>query len=276
MRQPDRFRTESPIEGRRENEDGEAAFAKALGRSFRKRRHGNSLVALTVVAAGALALFAIHLLLKQNSYLVMAALIGLPWVLYAWLARKGAVGVFLSWMWSAIVCFVLTEGYLGYVSLVDRTTDLSMAGIGGGILLAAIAIHRPQLVAKSNRPLAVFTYCFLAMYSYAAIFAVNCTLDRSPATNYRPVLLQKIYGFRSQGLLVEAWSPSQRWSAASLLLRRGGAMVRPSAELFRRVREGDTILVAQRNGSLGMSWFVAQSTSAPGGKVALGPFSAKF
>ena len=99
---------------------------------------------------------------------------------------------------------------------------------------------------------------------------------RSTITIYKPVVLEKVYGFRARGLLVESWSPDQRLSVASLLVRRGATMVPPSRELFNTVHEGDTICVVQRKGRLGMSWYTAQLGSWSGGQVALGPWGGSF
>jgi hypothetical protein len=199
------------MQNKRENEDAETALARALGRSFAKQRLRDNLDEIAIVLAGAVALIVIQIVLRQSYYLVMGAQLGLPWILYGWLARKGPVAIFLSWMWSSIVCLILTMGYFGYASLVDRTTILAAACIAGVILFAAIAMHRPQMLAKSERPLAVFVYCFVVVYSYATIFQLNCLLDRSSITIYRPVVLEKVYGFRrARGLLVQSWMPDQR------------------------------------------------------------------
>ncbi|HLK67870.1 MAG TPA: hypothetical protein VKU19_30770 [Bryobacteraceae bacterium] len=264
------------MERKRENEDAESALARALGRSFARRQFRSNLEVIAILLGGAAALIAIQILLKQSYYLVMATQLGLPWILYLWLALRGPVGVFISWMCSSVVCFILTMGYIGYASLVDRTTSVAAACILGLILFAAIAIHCPEILAKDGRPIAVFVYCFVVVYSYHAIFQANCVLDRSPITVYRPLVLQKVYGFRAQGLLVEAWSPAQGLSPASLMIRRGAAMVAPSRGLFNAVDKGDSICVVQRKGELGMSWYTAQLRTWNGGPVALGPWGRSF
>ena len=223
-----------------------------------------------------MALIAIHIVLKQSYYLVVATQLVLPWLLYTLLARNGPVGVFLSWMWSSIVTYILMTGYFGYASFVNRTMAVESACIIGAALLAVIAMHRSEMLTKDERPLAVFVYCFVVMYSYAAIFQVNCLLESSSTTIYRPVVLEKVYGFRARGLLVESWSPDQRLSAAALLIRRGAAMVPPSRELFNAARKGDAICVLQREGRLGMSWYTAQLGSWTGGKFALGPWGGSY
>jgi hypothetical protein len=227
--------------------------------------------------AVAVALIAIHVALQQSYYLVMATQLALPWLLYAWLAHRGPVGVFLAWMWSSIVSYILSTGYFGYTSLMNRTTAVATACIIGTALFVVIATHRPEMLVKNERPLAVFVYGFVVAYSYAGIFQVNCLLDRSSITIYRPVVLEKVYGFRrARGLLVESWSPEQRLSMASLFMRRGAAMVPPSRELFETTRKGDTICVLQRKGRLGMSWYTSQLGSWTGGKDALGPWDGRY
>jgi hypothetical protein len=143
--------------------------------------------------------------------------------------------------------------------------------------VAAIGVHRPEMLAKGQRPLLCFIYVFIVVYSYASTFEVNCLLDRSAITVHRTVVLDKLYGLRaSLGLLVNSWTSDQRLSPASLLIRRGASVVPPSRELFASVRKGDTICVVQREGRLGMSWYIAQAESAQSGQTAFGPWGARF
>jgi hypothetical protein len=256
-----------------EDQDLETAVARSLARSFARQRLRDNVTAIAILLAGALALLAIRVLLKQSYYLVVAVQLVLPWVLYVCLVRQGPSGVFISWMWSSIACYFLTTGYFGYAALVDRTETVVAACTLGAGLIAGIAVHRPEMVAKGVRQLTFLIYCFTAVYSYDALLQLNCLLDRSPVTVYRPIVLEKVYGIRrSVGLLVEPWSPDQRHSAVTLLIKPGTAMVPPSPEVFKTAREGETICVLQRKGALGMSWYAAQSRSWTGGPVALGPW----
>jgi hypothetical protein len=261
-----------------EDQDIETAVARSLGRSFARQRLRDNLIAIAILLAAALVLIAIRFVLAQSYDLVVALQLILPWVLYGCLARQGPGGVFISWMWSSIACYFLTMGYFGYATLVDRTDAVAAACILGAGLIAGIAVHRPEMVAKGVRQLTFLIYCFTAVYSYNALLQLNCLLDRSPVTIYRPIVLEKVYGIRrSVGLLVESWSPDQRHNAASVLLvKPGAAMVPPSPELFKTAREGETICVLQRKGALGMSWYTAQSRSWTGGPLALGPWGATF
>src|SRR5215471_4355851 len=214
------------MENMREDQDTETALALSLGRSFAKQRLEDNLREIAILLAGAVAL--IYIALQQSYYLVMATQLVLPWLLCVWLARNGPVGVFLAWTCSAIVSYILLMGYLGYASFVNRTTAVATAVIIGATLFAVIAMHRPEMLVKNERPLAVFVYCFVVVYSYTAIFQVNCLLERSPLTIYRPVVLEKVYGFRARGLLVESWSSDELPNAASFLVKRGAAMIPPS------------------------------------------------
>jgi hypothetical protein len=260
-----------------ENQDLETAVARSLARSFARQRLRDNVTAIAILIAAALALIAIRAVLTQSYYLVVALQLVLPWVLYACLVRQGPGGVFISWMWSSIGCYFLTMGYFGYTAFVDRTEAVAAACILGACLIAAIAVHRPEMVAKGVRQLTFLIYCFTAVYSYNALLHLNCLLDRSPVTTYRPVVLEKVYGYRrSRGLLVESWSPDQRHSAVTFLIKPGAAMVPPPPELFKTARTGETICVLQRKGALGMSWYTAQSRSWAGGPVALGPWGGTF
>ncbi len=253
-----------------QNEDAEAAVARALGRSLARQHIRDNLQAIGIVLAGALVIYAFALVLKRSYYLVMAAQLTLPWVLYVLLARKGPVGVFLAWMLSALGIYFLT-GFFGYAFMVDRTRVLAAACAVGVMLLAVIAMHRPEMLSKSAGPLGGFVYCFLVIYSYSGIFEVNCLFDRSPVVVYQPVVLKK-----SWGLLVQPWSPDQRLNPASLLIMRGSVLVPAPREVFRSAHVGRPICVLQRKGRLGMSWCTAQTGSWDGRQVALGPWGGAF
>jgi hypothetical protein len=259
-----------------DTQDAETAVARALGRSVARQRFRDNLHEIAILFAGALAVIGFATASRQSYYVVTATQIGLPGILYAWLARNGPAGVFLAWMWSAIITYFLIGGYFDYAALVDRTTLTALACLTGAILFLAITKHCPQMLVRTELPFAVLVYCFLVVYSYTAIFQLNCVFDRSSATVHRPVVLEKVYGFRARGLVVDSWSPDSRMSVPSLVLRRGAAMVPPSPELFKATHVGDRICVVQRKGAFAMSWFTTQPDSWTGGPVALGPWGRRF
>ena len=181
-----------------------------------------------------MALIAIHIVLKQSYYLVMATQLVLPWLLYVWLARNGPVGVFLSWMWSSIVSYILMTGWRFWLHVAGEPDD----GCGGRMHHRGCSVSGDRDAplgdaCKGRTPTCRFRVLLCrGLQGHAAIFQVNCLLESSSITIYRPVVLEKVYGFRTRGLLVESWSPDQRLSAAALLIRPGAAMVPPSRETF--------------------------------------------
>jgi hypothetical protein len=268
----------------KEKEDPETAQWLALSRTFARRRRSpqRSLIGMAMLAVFALvALDGVPFVMSLHSsyYWVLAVQLIVPWILYGLSVGHGPDAVALSWFCSYLISWVLINAY-NYVSLLNRLPAIGWACIAGAILVVAMTMHRPEMRAKSAfglGPLLLpLVFCFVVLYSYIAIFQINCLLDKSSFTVYRTVVLKHEYGYRSSGLLVQKWSQEQGLSPVSWLFGHGTEMAPPSGVLFNAVHEGDTICVVQRKGRLGMSWYTAHLCPWNGGRVALGPWGGSF
>jgi hypothetical protein len=101
----------------------------------------------------------------------------------------------------------------------------------------------------------------LALYCYAALYQLNCVLDRSPSTVYESKISAKGLTYLGPNTLkIRPWI-------------QGGdiATVGVAPKTFDSVRPGDTICIVQRNGALLMPWFSAQTSPCTGVTVDIGP-----
>jgi hypothetical protein len=267
-------------------QDPETAQWIALGRAFAKRRRSpkSSLIGMAMLAAFAwVALVGVPFVMTLHSayFWVLAMQLIVPWILYGLAVGHGPDAVALSWFCSYLISCVLLTAY-NYVSLLNRLPAIEDACIAGAILVAAMIVHRPEMLEKRKTGGGPFilpsVFCFAVLYSYIAIFQINCLLDKSSFTVYRTVVLD-VYGSRgrgSRGLLVQQWSQEQGQSPVFSFTFGHGTAMAPPGVLLNVVHKGDTICVVQRAGRLGMSWYTAQLCPWNGGRVALGPWGGSF
>jgi hypothetical protein len=263
-------------------QDPETAQWIALGRAFARRRRSpkSSLIGMAMLAAFAwVALVGVPFVMTLHSayFWVLAMQLIVPWILYGLSVGHGPDAVALSWFCSSFVSFFLM-GFYNYVSLLNRLPAIVWACIAGAILVAAMIVHRPEMLEKrqtGGRPFILpAVFCFAVLYSYIAIFQINCLLDKSSFTVYRTVVLD-VYGSGhrgSRGLLVQSWSQEQGQSPVFSFVFGHGTDMAPPGVLINVVHKGDTICVVQGKGRLGMSWYTAHLCPWNGGRVALGPW----
>ena len=250
----------------------EAAVAAALAAKMRGHRRRDRVVELSMSGVGIINfMMLVGIGLDPNPYRwLMAMQIGLPWVSFVLTWRfqdreRGSHNRYISFLFSNLFTPLLALIAFGHTSLVSRL-PLVVGACAAGLVVSAVLTTPALINRRFGATIPILMAGSLALYCYAALYQLNCALDRSPAMVYESTISAK--GLTHLGpntLKIRPWI-------------QGGdiATVGVSPKIFHSVQVDGPICIVQRDGALHMPWFTAQTSPWTGGTVAFGPVGRMF
>ena len=232
-------------------------------------RSSRLLVFIIVLVSECLLIAGIRLSPEPYRWIVMAQIVA-PWLAFALASailralkvRYAWENKYVAWMGCAFVIAAPAKLAYIYVEVVN-CLPLVLTACSVGVVLWAVGTFVDREL--RNDPVAVVLWAAaLTLYSYVAMFQLNCVLDKSPVRIYKTIVIKKSLAFgylyhSDYQLLLQPWGSDHRIASAAV-----------SRRLYVGADSGDTVCVVERLGWLGMRWYTVQPHSWNGGPVFLG------
>jgi hypothetical protein len=203
------------------------------------------------------ALYFSWLSLHQTFVSLVVLSIVLPWISIALAARfpgdftlsmieKGSRREGLGLGWVLLAGYVLSA--FGGVEVVGLKHALFLGCLPGALFFGVVVMVQKRC--RVGLSLAGLTVVVLlsAIYGYGLVRELNIVVDRSPATVYPTVVVNKRYTRGGYKLVVGPWGSARE--ADSMY-------VAPS--LYDSIKVGERVCIVVKEGALGMSWYSAQA-----------------
>jgi hypothetical protein len=201
---------------------------------------------------------------------IVVAQIAAPWLAFALASpllkaikfRYAWENKYVAWMGCAFVIAAPAKLAYIYVGLVN-SRPLVLIACSVGLIFCAVGVFLDRQLRKDLVAIVLWAAA-LILYSYVAIFQLNCVLDKSAATIRQPSVIKKSLAFgylyhSHYELLLQPWGSDHHIANAAVPRR-----------LYVGANPGDTVCVVEREGWLGMRWYTVQPRSWNGGPVFLG------
>jgi hypothetical protein len=169
---------------------------------------------------------------------------------------------YVAWIGCAFLITAPAKIAYYYVELVN-SLPLILIACSVGVILCVVAIFLDRELRHDPVTIVLFVAA-LILYSHAAIFQLNCVLDKSRVSICKSTLIKKslVFGYLYHSdyqLLLQPCGSEHRIVSAAVPRR-----------LYVGADSGDTVCLVQRQGWLGMMWYTVQPHSWSGGPVFLG------